>query len=390
MNRIANYRISYAQNREDVIINAFFPDIEKGVYLDVGANDPEDDSVTKIFYDKGWAGINIEPSPRLNQKLAVARKRDKNILVGIATKKEKLKFREYDNHGLSTFSTEMKQQYEKAPDEKTSKYIEYEVDVRPLRDVLKEAKAGHIHFMKVDVEGFEYEVLASNDWEKYRPELICIEANHIIKDWHTILDKAKYELVFNDGLNEYFLSYEASKRKELFDYAQSIVLDKPIITPGLARQLAIHQSIQLRLADIEKELNQTQQELIVVIGQRNALFSQLQQYRHLKSQLRMIFVNFRRLYRARLEKLNGPARLKSMVRLKTGLKNSDSRKKLSQSALEYDKRALRETRIINGRTRRAAYWLLNNMDKLFILFVKVGFRLLRKIFRKLRYISGPR
>jgi peptide methionine sulfoxide reductase MsrB len=57
--------ISYAQNREDVIIDAFFPDLKKGFYVDIGAADPNYDSVTKFFYEKGWSGINIEPNPQL-------------------------------------------------------------------------------------------------------------------------------------------------------------------------------------------------------------------------------------------------------------------------------------------------------------------------------------
>jgi hypothetical protein len=32
-----------------------------------------------------------------------------------------------------------------------------------------------IDFVNIDVEGFEDEVLASNDWERYRPSLIAAE-----------------------------------------------------------------------------------------------------------------------------------------------------------------------------------------------------------------------
>ena len=32
-----------------------------GVYVDVGANDAINGSVTKALYLKGWRGINIEP-----------------------------------------------------------------------------------------------------------------------------------------------------------------------------------------------------------------------------------------------------------------------------------------------------------------------------------------
>ena len=33
-----------------------------GFYVDVGAADPVNLSVTKWFYDLGWSGLNIEPN----------------------------------------------------------------------------------------------------------------------------------------------------------------------------------------------------------------------------------------------------------------------------------------------------------------------------------------
>lgn len=53
--------ISYAQNFEDVMLWRALGHIEKGFYVDVGAGDPKLESVTKLFYDMGWNGINIEP-----------------------------------------------------------------------------------------------------------------------------------------------------------------------------------------------------------------------------------------------------------------------------------------------------------------------------------------
>jgi hypothetical protein len=60
---ITNHLVSYAQNREDILLRAFFDPKEVGFYVDVGAYDPDDDSVTRLFYDRGWRGINIEPQP---------------------------------------------------------------------------------------------------------------------------------------------------------------------------------------------------------------------------------------------------------------------------------------------------------------------------------------
>ncbi len=53
--------ISYAQNREDVVLQRALSGVQRGRYVDVGANDPTEDSVSKAFYEAGWRGITVEP-----------------------------------------------------------------------------------------------------------------------------------------------------------------------------------------------------------------------------------------------------------------------------------------------------------------------------------------
>jgi hypothetical protein len=56
--------VSYAQNYEDILLGRALRKSE-GFYIDVGANHPVFHSVTKLFHDRGWRGINVEPSPVL-------------------------------------------------------------------------------------------------------------------------------------------------------------------------------------------------------------------------------------------------------------------------------------------------------------------------------------
>src|SRR2546423_10649850 len=65
--------ITYAQNFEDVILARVFSGCTDGFYVDVGAGDPLNLSVTKWFYDLGWDGINIEPNRALFKRLVEAR-----------------------------------------------------------------------------------------------------------------------------------------------------------------------------------------------------------------------------------------------------------------------------------------------------------------------------
>jgi hypothetical protein len=73
--------LCYSQNFEDVILQRVFAEVENGIYVDVGACHPSVDSVTKLFYDRGWTGVNIEPSKRFHALLNLQRTRDKNLNV---------------------------------------------------------------------------------------------------------------------------------------------------------------------------------------------------------------------------------------------------------------------------------------------------------------------
>ena len=96
--------ISYAQNFEDVMLNRVFSDIKNGFYIDVGANDPVIDSVTKHFYDNGWTGINIEPVSEHFQALLAQRPKDINLQLAISLEEGELEFWESEVRGWSTAS----------------------------------------------------------------------------------------------------------------------------------------------------------------------------------------------------------------------------------------------------------------------------------------------
>lgn len=226
---IKDSTLSYAQNMEDIILAGFFDPSQEGFYVDVGANDPDCDSVTRIFYERGWSGINIEPIPSHYRQLCRRRQRDINLNIGISQKEQSLRLREYEGTGLSTFSKTMQEQHQQSPTVFTENYKDYTVKTKALAQVFKEQKVREISFMKVDVEGFEYDVLSSNDWEKYRPLVLCIEANHVDKDWRPLLQKCDYLQVFQDGLNEYYVDLHAKNKIQEFSYVSAVLDRKPIV-----------------------------------------------------------------------------------------------------------------------------------------------------------------
>ena len=93
--------ISFAQSGEDVVLARAFRGRNEGLYVDLGANDPVVDSVTKHFYDRGWRGINVEPVPSAFEALVAQRPRDVNLNVAVGRTRETRVFYEtLSNDGL--------------------------------------------------------------------------------------------------------------------------------------------------------------------------------------------------------------------------------------------------------------------------------------------------
>src|SRR5262249_16658527 len=146
--------ISYAQRGEDVVLERLFGRQPEGSYIDVGANDPIFDSVTQHFYSKGWKGINIEPLPAPFSRLAEARPKDINLNLAVSDRKGHLVFYELPlKNGLSTFNAEFAQKY-RAEGETL---VERTIATIPLSEICEAHLKQPIDFMKIDVEGHEYE-----------------------------------------------------------------------------------------------------------------------------------------------------------------------------------------------------------------------------------------
>lgn len=210
--------LSYAQNFEDVILNRFFSNIEKGFYIDVGAHHPEVDSVTKLFYERGWNGINIEPASESFQLFEAERVRDINLNIACGNSNGVIEFYQFEESGLSTIKSVIADQHAVGGRRYTSKII----NLRVLNDILGEYEIGDIHFLKVDVEGAEKDVLSGIDLRRYRPWVILVEAtepnktktNH--EEWEFILNDAGYKFVYFDGLNRFYISEKCSDFENFF------------------------------------------------------------------------------------------------------------------------------------------------------------------------------
>jgi len=195
---------SYSQFNEDLIIDLVFASKDNGYYLDIGANDPSFNSNTKRFYDKGWSGINIEPGKELFNKLCLNRSRDINLNIGVGHSNGMLTF--YQVIGDPTLSSFEKEIAYRMAAKFELPVSEIQIEVMRLVDVFEHYLSDkQVDFMSVDTEGFDLDVLQSNDWKRFRPTLIMVEIDNQYNKIFEYMNFCKYTLIFNNEHNGIFI-----------------------------------------------------------------------------------------------------------------------------------------------------------------------------------------
>ena len=215
--------VSFAQNFEDLMLYRALKDVQNGFYIDVGAADPVGHSVTRAFYDRGWRGINVEPNPWFHQRLAEARPEDVNLKLAISNKSGEAPFHFIggEHTGLSSLDARTAECHRSQ-----GLSIRTEITaVSTLQDVCaKHVGDRDIHFLKLDVEGFELEALQGHDFKRWRPWIIVGEAHDAEKTWdawtkwQALLESEGYRFVYQDGLNRFFVAEERSALAESFQW----------------------------------------------------------------------------------------------------------------------------------------------------------------------------
>ena len=187
-------------------------DVPKGRYIDVGAQHPVADSVSKGFYDIGWRGVHIEPVPEYANLLRANRPDEKVFQAALgATAGIDTLFCIPDS-GLSTVVEDVARHH--AP---TSALVLREIAVprmtlNQIFEALPDKEA--VHWLKIDVEGAEKAVLLGWDKKKYRPWIVVVEATlpgsteERFADWEAELTDHAYAHVYSDGLNRFYLAAE--------------------------------------------------------------------------------------------------------------------------------------------------------------------------------------
>lgn len=167
---------SYSQEGEDMILRRFFDGHNEGFYIDVGAHHPIRFSNTYFFYRLGWRGITIEPNPDAALAFSLFRRRDVHVQAGVGDIVGKMHYWCFDEPALNTFDEALMRE---RLSETRYRVLETKIVVVDRLDAILDRYLPanqNINFMSIDVEGTDLQVLKSNNWNRYRPTLVLVEA----------------------------------------------------------------------------------------------------------------------------------------------------------------------------------------------------------------------
>lgn len=264
--------ISHAQNFEDVILWRALKHVDNGRYLDIGAWDATIDNVSLAFYERGWRGAHVEPSPQHAQSLRDARPGDKVFEAAVTTTPDPVTLWEVEGTGMHT----IKQETLVYPEERGFTHKSIEVQTITLAEIFEQLGPEPIHWLKIDVEGAEKDALESWGTSAQRPWVVLLEAtlpgsptpNH--QDWDHLMVELGYKFVYFDNLNRFYVHQDHVQLEEHFKIGPNIFDEF---------NLAIHCGVTQNISLLTSELQRQNSELISSIDTLNDRIAILRKFK---------------------------------------------------------------------------------------------------------------
>jgi hypothetical protein len=162
---------SYSQLGQDLWVLDKYP-INNGYFVDVGFNDGIEINNTYLLELNGWTGIGVDPMPK-----NYTNRNNTKIFVEAVYSEADIEL-DFAIHGaLSGFVNKINH-HKKILTDTTTEFIK--LKTKTLTQILQTADAPEfIHYLSLDTEGSEYEILETLDYKKYSFGCITVEHNYL-------------------------------------------------------------------------------------------------------------------------------------------------------------------------------------------------------------------
>ena len=203
---------------DQLVRERFFPDVTSGVFVDVGAARPDFLSMSVLYRELGWRVIAIEPNPLFCKAHRAAgyevleyacsdHDEDGADFEIVSSPFEGVTYESFSSLAVKPSYRALRAELDVTP---------IKVNVRRLDTILAEhaPDVGHVDLVSVDVEGWELEVLAGLDFERYRPGVLMIENLTAHPSYRRALRDRGYVLWKRRWPNEVYVSPARLSRRE--------------------------------------------------------------------------------------------------------------------------------------------------------------------------------
>ncbi len=166
---------NYSQHSEQDHILKYFGD--SGVFLDIGAYNPELFSNVRALYERGWKGVCIEPSKGCYPALAEFYKDTEVEVYNCAIGKETGIF-DLDDSGGDALSSTDPDHVKKWTENYDVTFTKVPTQFYTLKDLLEKSKYKQFNFVSIDVENDRLGIDILKQIDLYSVGMICLECSY--------------------------------------------------------------------------------------------------------------------------------------------------------------------------------------------------------------------
>jgi FkbM family methyltransferase len=175
-----------SQDKQDEYLEGnIFKGYKNGFFMDIGAHDGITINNT-LYFEKynNWTGVNVEPIQSVFDKLVINRPNSININCAVCNNDGTAEF--IKNNGYTEMISGLKTNFDprhfdrlERENNQMGSNTEYiTVNTKRVETICDEHNIRHINYLSIDVEGAEFDVIKSINFDKVFIDVIGFENNY--------------------------------------------------------------------------------------------------------------------------------------------------------------------------------------------------------------------